>query len=156
MAILNVYVPEKNLTNKFHKPLRWKHTYIQVCDVYPLAVDVVIINVFASCRDALVTIVLTIIVGFNAFTVIVLQAERCLHCNIVVNLWNFSCVVVHLMTLYNAPSPLVHDLEVGEDLHGMVMLMAGMPVPGQFGNGRSEVCGARIGDGSGEPGTRSQ
>ena len=44
MAILNVYVPEKNLTNKFHKLPRWKLTYIQVCDVYPLTVDVVIVN----------------------------------------------------------------------------------------------------------------
>ena len=75
MAILNVYVPEKNLTNKFHKSPMQKLTYIQVRDVYPLTVDVVIINVFASCGDALVTIVLTIIVGFYAFTVIVLQAE---------------------------------------------------------------------------------
>ena len=64
--------------------------------------------------------------------------------------------MIHLMTLYNTPSPLVHDLEVGEDLHGMVMLMAGVPVPRQFGNCRSEVSGARIGDGSGEPGTTRQ
>ena len=78
MAILNVYVPEKNLTNKFHKLPRWKHTYIQVRNVYPLAVNVVIINVFASSRDALVSIVLTIVIGFHAFAVIVFQAEGCL------------------------------------------------------------------------------
>ena len=60
------------------------------------------------------------------------------------------------MTLHNAPPPLVHDLKVGEDLHGMVMLMAGVPVPGQFGNSRSEVSRTRIGDGRGEPGNRSQ
>ena len=72
MAILNVYVPEKNLTNKFHKLPRLTLAYIQVRDVYPLAVDVVIINVFASRSDALVSIVLAIIVWFYAFTVIVL------------------------------------------------------------------------------------
>ena len=52
--------------------------YIEVSDVNPLAVDVVIINVFASSRDALVSIVLTIVIGFNAFAVIVFQAEGCL------------------------------------------------------------------------------
>ena len=52
--------------------------YIEVSDVNPLAVDVVIINVFASSCDALVSIVLTIVIGFHAFAVIVFQAEGCL------------------------------------------------------------------------------
>ena len=130
-------MPEKNVTNKTHKLPRLTLAYIQVRDVYPLAVDVVIINVFASSSDALVTIVLAIIVWFHTFTVIVLSAEGCLkHCCQSVEL--LKCHP-NLMTLYNPPSPLVHDLEVREDLHGMVMLMAGVPVPGQFGNCRSEV-----------------
>ena len=55
------------------------------------------------------------------------------------------------MTLHNPPAPLIHDLKMGEDLHGMIMLVASVPVPRQFRNCGSEVCGPRVGDGSGEP-----
>ena len=47
----------------------------QLSDVNPLAVDVVVVDVFAAGRDALVAIVLAVVLGVDAGAVVVFEAK---------------------------------------------------------------------------------
>ena len=47
----------------------------ELCDVKPLAVDVIVVDVLASGRDSLVAVILAVVLRVHAGAVIVLQAE---------------------------------------------------------------------------------
>lgn len=70
----------------------------ELCDVQPLAVDVVVVDVLAAGRDALVSVVLAVVLGVHAGAVVVLQAER------------------GLVTLGHAGPVRVEQVEVSKDL----------------------------------------
>ena len=70
----------------------------QLRNIQPLAVDVVVVDVLAARRDALVPVVLAVVLGVDTGAVVVLQAEG------------------GLVTLGHADTVRVQQVEVSEDL----------------------------------------